>query len=77
MVRLFGPSSDTSSLTSYHECESSAAKSNNQDREQEAGQQPRDQWGRTDEMTMPHGFAPISSDESFRVSAFIDSVFVT
>src|ERR1035438_6899201 len=42
---------------------------NNQDREQEAGQQPRDQWGRTDETTMPHGFAPLSSDESCRVSA--------
>src|ERR1035438_416630 len=42
---------------------------NNQEREQEAGQQPRGQWGRTDETTMPHGFAPLSSDESCRVSA--------
>src|SRR6202050_2270158 len=34
---------------------------NNQDREQEAGQQPRDQWDQTDETTMPHGFAPLSA----------------
>ena len=35
---------------------------NNQDREKEAGQEPRDQWGRTDETTMPYGFAPLSSE---------------
>src|SRR5579862_7720598 len=43
------------------------AKWNNENREQEAGQQLRDQWGPTNTTTMPHGFVPLSSNEICRV----------